>query len=193
MTDVLDRLATAVRLYVAEGAGLPDTNVIPGDEADMGQRPSGAYASLLFVSNRRRGYPTYRDTPGDTEITVITGECAHYSLQFYRADAFDRAYRFAAWAETLLGQEAINRHNQENTGNDSAPPFRVVFPITVGELDIEVETVIERRAVINLQVNWIHSRPETVALMDALRGTLIVDPPMTGDGEAVAINLPRED
>ena len=97
MTGSLER---AVRVFVAEGSGLPHGWVIPGNS--KGVRRKEPYASLLLIDDIRLGYPIRRQLPGG-QTADLTYRRATYSLQFYREGAVEMARRFDAWAMSENG------------------------------------------------------------------------------------------
>ena len=93
-------LERAVRWFVAEGCGLAMNRVTQGNA--QGPRPKDPYASLLLMTDLRRGYPVRRQLPNGQTADLIYRR-AEYSLQFYRKGAVDLAERFDAWAMSENG------------------------------------------------------------------------------------------
>ena len=98
-------LERCIRAYVAEGSGLEPSRVRPGNTAfPRGEDP---FATLLLVSDRRRGSPHYHqlhDGAGLASGTLtVHPRRATYSLQFYREGADDLANAFDYFADSEMG------------------------------------------------------------------------------------------
>ena len=116
-------LARSVRIFVAEGSGLPTERVIPGN--DKGPRPKDPYASVLLIDDKRRGYPIRRQLEAGQTADLVYRR-AVYSVQFYRNGSVEIANKFDQWsqsengltqAETAFSDGRLNRIRVLNGGS----------------------------------------------------------------------------
>ena len=159
-------LEDTLRLLVATGAGFDAGYCIPGN--DDGARPSGEYASLLEVDDLPRHLPENTEYNGQATISMV--KRATYSLQFYRGDKSDpseAAGDFVAWAHSITGLDAV-----EEAGEIIGIPFVIVQPFGSRRLDVPVGDGWEHRAVIDLEVDYIDTRTETVPTIASRSGTI---------------------
>ena len=105
-TQTLER---AIRSYVAEGSGLAPGSVIPGNA--QGPAPTGPYGTVVLISEIADGHTWTNDAADDNGIeqTVYESVTASYSVQFFRADAYDRARQLRVWAQSPTGKYGADR------------------------------------------------------------------------------------
>ena len=154
-----------VRAYVAQGSGLKSELVIPGNQ--RAPRPKDAYASVLSVTDRRRGYPITRyfaDTENTTSLSYRRGD---FSVQFYRTGASNRARNFCIWAESEVGLTVSDDYE-----------FKVVFPaggLNWQRLDDILGDSFEERAIIDLQIDYTHLTGQETGMIDTIECYLDAD------------------
>ena len=102
MTASNAKLEQCLTLYVARGSGLQESHVMPGNDDGWRYLKNDPFASLLLVSDRRDGYPIFTDS-SETQTTDLVYRTAHYSLQFHRAGAMQRAAQFEMWNMSQVG------------------------------------------------------------------------------------------
>lgn len=169
-TDHTDRLEAAVRQHIADGTGIDfDTLVLEGNP--KGDRPKEPYATLLLVHTRRLGEPNYA-TSADGTTTVENFYRSRFSLQFYRATAVTLAQRYADWCASEAGRDAQL---------DADPPFAIVSAVDYQREDDDVSDHLERRTLIDLDVEW-----RTSTTQDGSTISEIASPA----GEALRADLP---
>ena len=165
MSEILE---DALRRLVVMGSGV---QCIPGN--DPGERPTGAYASLLESDDDSRGYAADVEDGGVRASSLQ--KRAVYSLQFYRGgerDPSEAARSFVAWAHSVTGREAV-----EVTSAMIGVPFRIVQPFGHRRLDIPVGDKWEHRAVIDLRVDYADDRAEAVPTIAGRSGTITLSTP----------------
>ena len=89
----------AIRRHVAEGSGLPNAAVIPGNSP--GPRPRGLFASVLRTEDRRLAYPAY-DLQEEMTATLIWRQST-FSVSWWRDGAMDAAATFDSWCASETG------------------------------------------------------------------------------------------
>lgn len=157
-------LERAVRDLVVSGSGLARTHVIKGDA--NAPRRGEPYASVLQTNDVEQCHPMRRTIiVGDETINRESHQQrALFSVQFYRDGAMDRAVAFAAYAVSELGLlEAVRLG------------IRVVAPVTADQLNLPVADKIERRAIINLGIDYVRNITQRTGAMLNAAPTLTSD------------------
>ena len=165
MVDALVAFERLVRAYVALGSGLPSSMVRPGNQ--RAPRPLEPYATVLSVTDRRRGYPITRyfaDTENTTSLSYRRGD---FSVQFHRTGASNRARNFCIWAESEVGLTVSDDYE-----------FKVVFPaggLNWQRLDDILGDSFEERAIIDLQIDYTHLTGQETGMIDTIECYLDAD------------------
>ena len=106
-SQLLDR---AVRAYVAAGSGISRRNVIEGSRSTPS--PRVVYATVKLIADLPQGFVwTTNERNGIVlDTMVFESSTLDYSVQFFRAGAYDAARQFKLWAKSPMGiQEAERR------------------------------------------------------------------------------------
>ena len=106
-------LLRSVRAMVAEATGIPNSNVIPGN--DNHPAPNSLYATVLIISITGEGIDSEvaRDADDDTEtdLNIKGNRIGNFSVQIFRAGAADAIESLLSFGASSVGQIWLEENN----------------------------------------------------------------------------------
>ena len=161
-------LERTVRAFVATGSGLDKNRVIAGN-ADS-PRPQTAYATVLPISDTPAAYPIYGAVEGEAGVDTMVYVRSVFSVQWYRTDAIDKARAFDLWVKSPRGLDAAERAEFLLGGTlatgERWAGLRVVVPLEIRQVDIPVGDKYERRATVDLGIDYAYAIAQDIPLVD---------------------------